>query len=187
MTVTDLIRDGENSFVEFKNEQFHPDSLAKVVVAFANMQGGTILIGVEDAGYISGVSSKSVEERIVTICRNNVIPPIIPLITSVRLDDKMVYQVVIEKGTYKPYKVKTTNKFYIRAGSVSVKPTNEELIRLFQNGQQLHFEVGPVPGTSIEDVDLLKFKTYCQDFRRIEVDNDEIETLLSNLQILTQP
>jgi ATP-dependent DNA helicase RecG len=43
------------------------------------------------------------------------------------------------KGAYKPYKVKTTNKFYIRAGSVSVEPTNEELIRLFQNGQQFHF------------------------------------------------
>jgi ATP-dependent DNA helicase RecG len=186
MRIADLIRDGENSFVEFKNEQFHSDSLAKVVVAFANMQGGTILIGIEDDGRISGVSSKSVEERIVTICRNNVMPPIIPLITSVRLSDKTVYQVVIEKGTYKPYNVKTTNKFYIRAGSVSVEPTNEELIRLFQNGQQLHFEIGPVPGTSINDVDLIKFKAYCQDFRKIEVDDDELETLLSNLQVLTQ-
>ncbi len=188
MEIPALIRNGENSFVEFKNEQVHADSLAKVVVAFANMQGGTVLIGVDDDGQISGVSSKDVEERIVSICRNNVSPPVIPLITSSRIDDKLVYQVTIEKGTYKPYKVKTTNKFFIRAGSVSVEPTNEELIRLFQNGQQLHFEVGPVPGTSIDDIDRLKFKTYCRDFRKIDWDDDgaELEKLLYNLQIMSR-
>lgn len=165
MTIPELIRNGENSLVEFKNEQAHPDSLAKAVVAFANMQGGTLLIGVEDDGRVSGVSSKDVEKRLITICRNNITPPIISIIRSVQIEGKTVYQVMIEKGVHKPYKVKTSNKFYIRAGSVSVEPTNEELIRLFQNGQQLHFEVGSVPGTSVADVDLLRFKVYCQDFR----------------------
>lgn len=186
MSVEDLIHQGENSFVEFKNEHFHPDSLAKVVVAFANMQGGTILIGVEDNGLISGVSSKDIEEKIITICRNNVTPPLIPLITSVRVEEKIVYQVAINKGTYKPYKVKTTNKFYIRAGSVSIEPTNEELIRLFQNGQQLHFEISPIPGTSIADIDLIKFKNYCEEFRQIDIEDQDIEKLLYNLQVLTE-
>ena len=112
MTIEDLIRNGENSLVEFKNEKFHPGSLAKVVVAFANMYGGDVLIGVEDDGCISGVSDKAIEEKIVTICRNNITPPIIPIITSARIEDKKIYQVTVNKGEYKPYRVKTTNKFY---------------------------------------------------------------------------
>jgi len=35
---------GESSFVEFKSEKFHNDSLAKEVVAFANFEGGKFIL-----------------------------------------------------------------------------------------------------------------------------------------------
>jgi ATP-dependent DNA helicase RecG len=98
MSVETLIRNGENSLVEFKNEHVHPDSLAKEIVAFANTYGGDIFIGVEDDGSISGVSSKTTEERIITICRNNIGPPIIPLITSLTVERKKIYQITVTKG-----------------------------------------------------------------------------------------
>lgn len=180
-----LIRNGENSLVEFKHEQFHADSLAKVIVAFANTHGGDILIGVEDDGQVSGVNDKSVEEKIVQICRNNVSPPLLPLITSATITGKKLYRVTIEKGAYKPYKVKTTNKFYIRAGSVSVEPTNEELMRLFQNGEQLYFEIHPIPGTSLADADLVKFRDYCEHVRNISLEEYDLPQFLKNLQIIT--
>ncbi len=39
-----IIRGGESSFVEFKEERVHPDSLAKEMAAFANTAGGAIFI-----------------------------------------------------------------------------------------------------------------------------------------------
>jgi len=45
-----LIEQGENSGVEFKRDALRPEQLAREVVAFANFQGGRLLIGVEDSG-----------------------------------------------------------------------------------------------------------------------------------------
>ena len=184
--IEELIKNGENSSVEFKSENFHSDSLAKEIVAFANFEGGTILVGVEDDGTISGISSKKVEERIINICRNNVQPSIIPNIMRLDIYGKKIYVVHISKGKFRPYKVKTSNKFYIRAGSISIEPTNEELIRLFQSSEQLHFEVSALPGTTLEQVDLLKFKIYCNEYRKINVEQSELENMLYNLEIVTE-
>jgi ATP-dependent DNA helicase RecG len=184
--IVGLIKNGENSSVEFKNENFHSDRLAKEIVAFANFEGGTILIGVEDDGIISGVSSKKVEERIINICRNNVHPSIIPRIMSFDIHGEKIYIVHVSKGKFRPYKLKTSNKFYIRAGSVSIEPTNEELIRLFQSGEQLHFEISALPGTTLQQIDLLRFKTYCNEYRKIGIEESELKNMLYNLEIVTE-
>ena len=39
----EIIVNGENSGVEFKRDDVHPELLAKEVVAMANFQGGRIL------------------------------------------------------------------------------------------------------------------------------------------------
>ena len=49
-----LLQQGENNAVEFKSAGVSPDGLAKEIVAFANTLGGSILMGVEDDGTISG-------------------------------------------------------------------------------------------------------------------------------------
>ena len=181
-----IIEFGESSVVEFKSEQFHTDSLAKEIVAFSNYKGGDIYIGIEDSGQIMGVSSKNVEEKIVNICRNNIIPSLIPEIIPYKIDNKIIYKVNIPKGKYRPYKVKKNNKFYIRAGSVSIEPTNDELIRLFQAGQKLHFEINAIQNSSLQDLDVLKFKIYCTDFRRIEFEEELLSIQVKNLDILTE-
>lgn len=183
----ELLKNGESSTVEFKSAVFHNDSLAKEIVALANMSGGLVLIGVADDGTIKGIDDKSVEARAVSICRNNIVPPIIPETAFVDVGGKKVLFLSIEKGPYKPYKVKASNKYYIRAGSISIEPTNEELIRLFQNGAQLHFEASHLPGTGPDDVDTIKFKAYCTDFRNIEWDDSADQNkLLYNFQIIDE-
>ncbi len=181
-----IIELGESSLVEFKSERFHSESFAKEVVAFSNYKGGDIYIGVEDSGIVSGVSSKKVEEKIVNICRNNITPSLIPEIIPFKINEKIIYKVNIPKGEYRPYKVKKSNKFYIRVGSVSIEPTNEELVRLFQVGGKLHFEISTIQNSSLKDLDLLKFKIYCTDFRKIEFDEDLLSEQLINLDILTE-
>jgi ATP-dependent DNA helicase RecG len=70
-----LSQQGENNAVEFKSAGVSVDGLAKEIVAFANTLGGSILIGVEDDGSISGVNNAAqVEAWVTNICRQNIIP-----------------------------------------------------------------------------------------------------------------
>ncbi len=148
-----IIRNGENSRTEFKTADFRNDSMAKEIAAFSNMSGGEIFIGISDSGMIEGIEDKRLEERVIQICRNNIIPPVIPEISFIHAEGKKILHIAVEKGKFKPFKVRASNKYYIRAGSVSIEPTNEELIRLFQDGSQFHFEASRLPGTNIDNID----------------------------------
>ena len=79
----EIIENGENSGVEFKRDDLRPEHLAKEVVAFANIQGGRILIGVEDDGTITGIRHRehdTLEEWVMNVVREKVHPMIIPYI-----------------------------------------------------------------------------------------------------------
>lgn len=46
--VKNIIQNGENSYIEFKEEEIKAKDLAEEIVAFSNSEGGIILIGVDD-------------------------------------------------------------------------------------------------------------------------------------------
>ena len=46
---------GEGSRIEFKAKANHPDKIARSICSFANSTGGTLLLGVSDAGELNGV------------------------------------------------------------------------------------------------------------------------------------
>ena len=50
-----LIKEGENSSVEFKSAAVSNEELAITMISFLNGQGGVILLGVEDDGTITGI------------------------------------------------------------------------------------------------------------------------------------
>src|SRR5713226_2067493 len=87
MTQTELldtITNGENSGVEFKRDVLQNHDLANELVAFANLSGGMVLLGVEDDGTISGLTRANVEEFVMTTCRVKIRPPIIPFFEVIR-------------------------------------------------------------------------------------------------------
>ena len=53
-----LIAQGEHQQLDFKFEISDAKKIAKTFVAFANTDGGTLLIGVKDNGAIAGVRSE---------------------------------------------------------------------------------------------------------------------------------
>lgn len=93
--VYNLIKNGESSFVEFKekiSDDF--DNLSKEIVAFLNLKGGKILIGVDDERKIVDVDKKHlkiIKEKIINICRDVVKPEIIPICKSVMLNGKFIF------------------------------------------------------------------------------------------------
>jgi ATP-dependent DNA helicase RecG len=53
--IRNILENGENSFVEFKEVAVSPQTLSEEIVAFLNVRGGYILVGVRDDGSVSGI------------------------------------------------------------------------------------------------------------------------------------
>jgi ATP-dependent DNA helicase RecG len=186
--ILQIIAQGENSGVEFKQDEVNPEALEKEIVAFANSNGGVILLGVEDDGRISGISNSQIKEEWVSnIVRNNVIPPLQVSSTIVEVAEKKVFLIEVPKGKDKPYQ---TNKFQflIRIGSTNRVATQAELLRLFQQSGALHYDKIGIDHTSISSLNFAKLDSY---FNIFEIKFDEEtpssqEQLLKNAEILTE-
>ena len=160
----EIIANGENSGVEFKRDDVRPEQLAKEIVALANLQGGQVLLGVEDDGKISGVQREDLETWVMdTVFGRYIHPLILPFYEELVLDDgKRVAVVTITQGTAKPYVLRSNNReeIYVRVGSTSRLATREQQARLFESGGMLHAETLPVSGTSLGNLDMARLADY---------------------------
>ncbi len=66
---------GEDATIEFKREMPNRDSMADEIAAFANAEGGTILIGVDDNRDIFGIELEKLDsvEKTVNVPPANLI------------------------------------------------------------------------------------------------------------------
>jgi ATP-dependent DNA helicase RecG len=159
----ELIANGENSGVEFKRDDIRPEQLAKEISAFANLQGGRILLGVEDDGEISGLQRIDAQEWVLNVFRDKVHPQIIPFYEELVVDgNRRVGVVTLTAGVSKPYVVRHNNRedAYIRLGNRSEPATREQQLRLYEMGGLLHVEALPIPGTSFASLDKSRLDGY---------------------------
>jgi ATP-dependent DNA helicase RecG len=168
----ELIRNGENSGVEFKRDDVHPDSLAKEIGALLNLRGGHILLGVEKDGSVSGLTRdrQAAEEWLMNICRHNIQPAIIPYWEVIPWDPDKLVGVITLPPDYpdKPYKSRHGGAWvtFVRVGSTSREATREEEARLYQASGLMRYDTRPVPGASLHDLDLRRLADYFRQWRR---------------------
>jgi predicted HTH transcriptional regulator len=101
--IHNLISEGESQQLDFKFEIADSRKIAKTFVAFANTNGGKLLIGVKDNGVIAGIRSDEeifmAEAAATMYCSPNV-----PFKTREwDLKGKKVLEITIDEGTEKPY------------------------------------------------------------------------------------
>lgn len=189
----ELIRNGENSGVEFKRDDIDNRALAKELVAFANLAGGRVLLGVEDDGTISGTTRPDLEQWVMTACRDKVRPESIPYFELIRDVEpgKTVAIVTVDRGWGVHCVWHDNHRTYlIRVGSQSREAGPEELERLFQQRGAFRLEIRPVSGSAISDLDHRRLREYFARIRNQHVPADEDvagwRTLLVNTEILTE-
>lgn len=100
---TKLISEGEHIHQDFKFAISDARKIAKSLSAFANTEGGRLLVGVKDNGKIAGVRSEEeiymVEAAATLYCR-----PEIELETHIyHIEGKDVLEVQINESTQNPY------------------------------------------------------------------------------------
>lgn len=165
------IRLGEDSSIEFKAIKFdgnkpkepNKDKMAHEIAAFANGQGGRMVMGVEDkTRNVVGIDDALVaitEEWLVNISQQNINPP-------VRIDTRLL-QLPDQQGNLKtviyvdvPRSIsvhQSAGRYYQRVGSTKQEMKPEVLARLFQQRSQsrlIRFDETPIPNTSNADIDV---------------------------------
>lgn len=172
----ELIRNGENSGVEFKRDTVQNFDLAKELVAFSNSDGGHVLLGIDDDGSVLGLTRSDVEEWVMTACRTKIRPEIIPYFEIVRDIEpgKDIAIVSVKKGWAVHCRWHDNHSsYYIRVGSQSREASKEELERLFQQRGAFRLEVRPVSGSSINDLDMRRLNDYFRRVRRQDTPNSD--------------
>jgi ATP-dependent DNA helicase RecG len=99
MTSTDLntlLARGESLHTEFKQWPIHPGDLAAAITAFANTDGGSILLGVADNGQVVGVAESDRDRAAQTVdnVAQNVQPPVTVVLETITNDQGQVVLVV---------------------------------------------------------------------------------------------
>ena len=152
----ELIRNGENSSVEFKRDDVRPDSIAKELSALLNFEGGYILLGVEDDGNVSGLtrSREDAERWVMNIAHLNIQPSIIPSwYTFTFVDGKEVGVIgLYADSPGKPHKAKRGTAWvtFVRVGSTSREASREEEGRLYQAAHLIRYDIRPVLETGTQ-------------------------------------
>ncbi len=192
-----IINEGENSYVEFKRDDEQANSLAKEMSALLNLEGGLILLGVEDDGSVSGLvrSRGEVELWVMNIVRHNLQPGFIPQWSSVTLEGGKVVGIIrLPQDIFgKPYKARHGSAWttYVRVGRTSRAATREEEGRLYQFAGVVRYEIKPVVGTDFKDLDFNLLDNYSRKIlKRKEVpeleDAESWRQLLLNVDLLAR-
>ena len=165
---------GEDSRSEFKALRLtergvqapNAESVAGEMVAFANADGGTLFLGVSDAGQPLGIPQgrlDAVERWFVNIGAQNCDPPIRPIIRKhvVQGMDECKHLILAEipRGLY--VHRTTAGRYYQRVGSTKRDLTPSELARLFQQrGREYVFDERAVLAASVSDLNQHRLEAF---------------------------
>ncbi len=172
----------ESKTVELK--EIYTSDLKKEIVAFANTNGGTIYIGVQDSGKIIGVDNADfVMQQISNSLRDSIRPDVSMFINIELLQEekKFFLKLTVSQGTKKPYylsdKGLKPTGVYVRSGTTSA-PASEDAIRMM---------IKMADGDSFEEnrslVQELTFNTLNEELQKRGLEFTEVQ--MKNLGILS--
>lgn len=127
----------ENKTTEFKRE--YVDDIKNTVVAFANCEGGTLYIGLDDDGSVRGVDDIDATMLRVTNAIRDAVRPDITMFVECRndvMDGKPVVCVTVQRGTARPYylhgKGIRPEGVYVRQGASTVPATDAAILNMIK-------------------------------------------------------
>lgn len=148
-----MIRGGEDTYLELKVKLSNPERISQEIVALANTGGGTMIFGVTDQLRIEGVRNpESVQEELTRLCREEIYPPILPLIDVVAFDNGRRIVALEVGGDERPYRTRD-GKFYIRVGAEKLEADREAISGLIREARPLRYENMPLPDFDASDFD----------------------------------
>ena len=162
-----LVRGGEDTYLELKVKLSNPERIAQGIVALANTNGGTIIFGVNDQLRVEGLSNPDeVQAELVRICREEIVPPIVPMIDCIAFDSgKRVVALDID-ARRKPFRTRD-GRFYMRFGAEKREVTRDELSRWLDEIRPFTYENIPLFTATESDIEEGLLWSFAQAFADI--------------------
>lgn len=163
-------------FVKFETENIEfklkaTNEIYKEIIAFANTDGGTIYIGIDDNGNVVGIDNMDeTYTQIINGIRDAIQPDVTMFIKYILQDNKVV-KITVGEGSYKPYYLKSKglkpSGVYVRQGATSTQASPEQIRQMIKESDGDTFE----DMRSIEQN--LSFDNTAKMFKKYNVDFSE--------------
>jgi predicted HTH transcriptional regulator len=184
-----LIEEGENQRIDFKYCVSDSRKIARTLSAFANSDGGRLLIGVRDNGSIAGIRTDEeyymVDTAVLLFCR----PTITFNIKQHLAGGKTVLEVEVKKGNKRPYQAQNENGkwlSYFRHDDQNLV-ANRVLLQVWrkeENGYGVVVRFGKAENSLLDYLGKNGSITLSK-FRKIsKISSNRAESILANLIIL---
>ena len=148
-----LVRGGEDTYLELKVKLSNSERIAQEIVALANTGGGVIVFGVNDQLRVEGMEEgEAVQDELVRICREEVVPVLIPFIDRIAFDNGRRILALDVSGKRRPYRTRD-GRFFVRVGAEKREASPEELATLFDDARPMSYETLPALGAGLSDID----------------------------------
>lgn len=175
----------ENQHIEFK--QSWRDEYLQYICGFANAQGGTLYIGIDDNGNVRGIDNAS------KLLENlpNQINQTMGLLAEVNIHTEKDKEYVFVHVDSADQPVSYHGKFYYRSGSTLQEMNGINLKHFILKKADLSYETLPNDQATIEDIDResIDYFIYCgAQVGRISAEalKSSTEDILQNLDLLTK-
>lgn len=184
------IESGESSHTEFKQSLSEFSSIGKTLCAFANGDGGLLVIGAVDPGIITGTKEdpEYVQERLTNFLQNGCGKPMTGECGSHHTDRGWVHWVVVPRQHrgYEPFSY--NGRYWIRRVRSTGAPSPSELQELLNAFGLVLTEKQVIATAEVSDIDLNAFHSFMQAQGKelYKEPQPEIETDMRNSSVCDQ-
>jgi len=184
-----LIDEGEHQKQDFKFCINDSKKIAKSLVAFANTDGGRLLIGVKDNGRIAGIKSDEEFYMVESAAKIYSKPAITFLTKQWHVDGKTVLEIQIEPSNKKPHFAKDENGkwlAYIRNADENILAHKIQIeVWKKQNSKTgIHFSYSDDERILIEYLQKNSSISFSKFIRLAHISRNKAEEVLSNFVIM---
>lgn len=162
--VLDYIARPEGQFFDRKSARIQPREMARHLIAFANADGGTIVLGLEDDGRITGLGPyagniNALLQAGLDFCE----PPIrveheyLSCTTAAGEQDRLLVLTVRQSDRLH---ARTDDRVFLRVGDQSREMSFDERLELRYDKGDTHYEAVAVPDATLDDLDAALLEDY---------------------------
>ena len=158
----EIIKKGETIEVELKQSFSSSQETAKTICAFANTQGGIIIIGANAKGEIVGIQKDldEIQQRI--SAANSTVHPK-PIITAevMEIEKKSLIVLTVHKAGSSVFH-SVEGVVFVRFASTTQRLDGQSILEFLRNRQILLFEESIESSAKVSDLDLNKIRPYLE-------------------------